>query len=136
MPWTAGDAENGGTAFVFADPNATNLRMLNTLFALDRARDVGDVLDAIRETQGVPRWSIIAADSEGEALLSQNQVVFDGTQCPDAVTLLTYSQSQDPTSPHHADQTRLYSEKRWVTGRFCLDDILASPALERLVLPN
>ena len=63
-------------------------------------------------------------------------VSFDGTPCPDAVTLLTYSQSEDPTSPHHADQTRLYSEKRWVTERFCREDILASPQLERLVLPD
>ncbi|MEY2937386.1 MAG: hypothetical protein RL033_8135, partial [Pseudomonadota bacterium] len=55
---------------------------------------------------------------------------FDGDDCPDAVTLLTYSQSTEPTSPHSSDQTRLYSKKEWVTERFCEQDILASPALE------
>jgi acyl-homoserine-lactone acylase len=61
-------------------------------------------------------------------------VSFDGSPCPDAVTLLTYSQSEEPTSPHHADQTQLYSEKRWVEERFCEADILASPALERVTV--
>jgi acyl-homoserine-lactone acylase len=79
LPWTAGDGERGGTAFAFGDPNATNLRMLDTLFALDRARDVADVLDAIRDTQGVPWWTIIAADAEGDVLFSQNQVVANVT---------------------------------------------------------
>ena len=50
--------------------------------------------------------------------------------CPRAATLLTYSQSSDPASPHYADQTRMYSEGRWVTGRFCEKDILSSPNLE------
>ena len=57
-------------------------------------------------------------------------VSFDGGQCPDAQTLMTYSQSADPTSPHFADQTRLFSRKQWVPARFCEKDIAASPALE------
>lgn len=57
-------------------------------------------------------------------------VAFDGDDCPDAVTLLTYSQSTEPTSPHFSDQTELYSRKQWVTERFCEKDILASPVLE------
>jgi acyl-homoserine-lactone acylase len=56
-------------------------------------------------------------------------VAFDGSPCPDAVTLLGYSQAEEPSSPHHADQTALYSQKRWVTERFCEADILSSPAL-------
>jgi acyl-homoserine-lactone acylase len=56
-------------------------------------------------------------------------VGWDGGRCPVARTLLTYSQSSDPGSPHHADQTRLFSEEKWVTSRFCERDILASPAL-------
>ncbi|GHB39887.1 penicillin amidase [Streptomyces viridiviolaceus] len=56
-------------------------------------------------------------------------VGWDGTRCPVARTLLTYSQSSDPYSPHHADQTRLFSGERWVTSRFCERDILSSPAL-------
>jgi acyl-homoserine-lactone acylase len=61
-------------------------------------------------------------------------VAFDGSPCPDAATLLAYSQASDPASPHHADQTELFSSKRWVQSRFCEADILASPALEQVLL--
>jgi acyl-homoserine-lactone acylase len=61
-------------------------------------------------------------------------VALEPGRCPDAVSLLTYSQSADPNSPHHADQTELFSQGRWVTGRFCEADILASPALEVIEL--
>ncbi|URN03514.1 penicillin acylase family protein [Actinomadura madurae] len=54
-------------------------------------------------------------------------VSFDGDACPDTRTLLTYSQSADPTSPHYADQTRLFSRKAWVTERFCADEISKAP---------
>lgn len=56
-------------------------------------------------------------------------VGWDGGRCPVARTLLTYSQSSDPTSPHYSDQTRLFSGERWVTSRFCERDILSSPGL-------
>jgi acyl-homoserine-lactone acylase len=56
-------------------------------------------------------------------------VAFDGDRCPDTTTLLAYSQSGDPTSPHYSDQTKLYSRKQWVTERFCERDVLASPQL-------
>ncbi|THC48630.1 penicillin acylase family protein [Streptomyces sp. A1499] len=51
-------------------------------------------------------------------------------RCPKARTLLTYSQSSNPDSPHHSDQTRLYAKERWVTSRFCEKDILGDPALK------
>ncbi|MFI2721634.1 penicillin acylase family protein [Streptomyces collinus] len=57
-------------------------------------------------------------------------VGWDGSRCPMARTLLTYSQSSNPKSPHHADQTRLFSGERWVTSRFCEKDILSSPKLK------
>ncbi|HZF87885.1 penicillin acylase family protein [Streptomyces sp.] len=56
-------------------------------------------------------------------------VGWDGSRCPVARTLLSYSQSSNPDSPHHADQTRLYADERWVASRFCEKDILSSPAL-------
>jgi acyl-homoserine-lactone acylase len=56
-------------------------------------------------------------------------VAFDGDRCPDSATLLAYSQSADPTSAHYSDQTKLYSQKKWVTERFCERDILAAPQL-------
>jgi acyl-homoserine-lactone acylase len=57
-------------------------------------------------------------------------VGWDGGRRPVARTLLTYSQSSNPNSPHFSDQTRLFSGEKWVTWRFCQTDILASPALK------
>jgi acyl-homoserine-lactone acylase len=48
---------------------------------------------------------------------------------PRSRALVTYSQSADPTSPHAADQTRLYSRKEWVELPFREPDVLADPAL-------
>ncbi|MFI9723079.1 penicillin acylase family protein [Streptomyces sp. NPDC052396] len=56
-------------------------------------------------------------------------VGFNGGSCPTARTLLTYSQSANPNSPHYSDQTELFSQGRMVTERFCERDILASPRL-------
>jgi acyl-homoserine-lactone acylase len=52
----------------------------------------------------------------------------------DARGLLTHSQSEDPASPHHADQTRLYAEGRWLRLPFREEDILADPNLQTLRL--
>ncbi|WP_351224500.1 penicillin acylase family protein [Streptomyces sp. NPDC002133] len=57
-------------------------------------------------------------------------VGWNGGPCPDARTLLTYSQSSNPVSPHYSDQTGLYADGRWVTARFCEKDILRSPQLK------
>ncbi len=57
-------------------------------------------------------------------------VGWDGGRCPVARTLLTYGQSSNPVSPYYADQTRLFSQERWVTSRFCERDILTSPQLK------
>ncbi|MFD3546119.1 penicillin acylase family protein [Streptomyces sp. NPDC058655] len=57
-------------------------------------------------------------------------VGWDGGRCPVARTLLTYGQSSNPNSPYYADQTRLFSQERWVTSRFCERDILTSPRLK------
>jgi acyl-homoserine-lactone acylase len=61
-------------------------------------------------------------------------VAFGRGRCPDTRTLLTYSQSADPTSPHYADQTRLFSRNAWVEERFCEGDIRRSPELETVRL--
>jgi acyl-homoserine-lactone acylase len=57
-------------------------------------------------------------------------VGWDGSGCPVVRTLLTYSQSSNPRSPHFSDQTRLFSGGRWATSRFCERDIRSSPALK------
>jgi acyl-homoserine-lactone acylase len=76
-------------------------------------------------------WDPKAGDTEVVHGSSHIQVVsFGRGSCPDASTLLTYSQSSDPTSPHFADQTKLFSNSQWVHSRFCEKDILSSPSLK------
>ncbi|SDX27454.1 acyl-homoserine-lactone acylase [Amycolatopsis xylanica] len=52
-------------------------------------------------------------------------VTFAGPGRPEASTVLAYSQSADPRSPHYSDQTELYSKKQWVKERFSERDIAA-----------
>ena len=56
-------------------------------------------------------------------------VTWNGSACPDAVTILSYSLSTNPLSPYSSDQTRLFGQKQWLRDRFCEADILASPVL-------
>jgi acyl-homoserine-lactone acylase len=49
-------------------------------------------------------------------------VTWDASDCPDAYAILTYSQSTDPASPHHADATQLYAEGGWIDMPFCEAD--------------
>jgi acyl-homoserine-lactone acylase len=48
--------------------------------------------------------------------------------------MLTYSQSQEPESPHYADLTQLYSEGKWIRFPFSEEDIQADPNLVVLEL--
>ncbi|HMH90877.1 MAG TPA: penicillin acylase family protein [Streptosporangiaceae bacterium] len=56
-----------------------------------------------------------------------------GSRCPQASTLVTYSESANPASPHAADQTELFSQRRWATGYFCPAQV-AAHALSTTVL--
>ncbi|MFF8439123.1 acylase [Streptomyces bacillaris] len=78
-----------------------------------------------------PVWNPAAGGyTEVSAGSSYMQAVgWDDSRCPVARTLLTYSQSSNPNSPHYSDQTRLFSDGRWVTSRFCEKDIARSPQL-------
>ena len=51
-------------------------------------------------------------------------VTWNDGPCPEAATILTYSQSANPRSPFFGDQTRLFSRKEWVPVRFCRADVL------------
>ena len=44
---------------------------------------------------------------------------FDGDECPNDRSILTYSESDDPTSKHYTDQTEMFSKKKWVDPPFC-----------------
>ncbi len=46
----------------------------------------------------------------------------DGS-CPDDRSILTYSQSANPRSKFFADQTRMYSKKRWNDPPFCAGEV-------------
>jgi len=51
-------------------------------------------------------------------------VQFVDGSCPvEPRTILTYSQSTNPASPFFADQTRMFSQKRWVDTPFCRDEV-------------
>ena len=66
------------------------------------------------------QWAEGKGPQEVEHGSSYVQVVGWGRgRCPDARTILTYSQSVNPDSPFYMDQTRRYSGKRWVPVRFC-----------------
>jgi acyl-homoserine-lactone acylase len=92
------------------------------------------------ESQGVlnkieATWTPGQGYTEVQTGSSYVQVVtFGRGPCPDARTLLTYSQSADPTSPHYADQTRLFSRNQWVHAPFCENDIRRDPALKVIQL--
>jgi acyl-homoserine-lactone acylase len=60
-------------------------------------------------------------------------VTWDDTPCPDAAQILTYSQSTDPTSPHYADQTKLFSDHGWVHPPFCAKDVARAPGTTRVL---
>ncbi|MEU9338463.1 penicillin acylase family protein [Streptomyces sp. NPDC048290] len=82
-----------------------------------------------------PEWDPAGGSTEVSSGSSYLQAVgWDGGSCPVARTLLTYSQSSNPKSPHYADQTRLFGAERWVTSRFCEKDILKSPRLRVVVV--
>jgi acyl-homoserine-lactone acylase len=63
-------------------------------------------------------------------------VGWDGSECPDAYAILTYSQSTDPASAHYADMTKLYSAKEWVDMPFCAADVRAQQVGPSLYLQS
>jgi acyl-homoserine-lactone acylase len=70
-------------------------------------------------------WTDGKGYGEPEHGSSYVQVVTWGkSRCPNARTILTYSLSVDPNSPFYSDQTRLYSQKKWVRDLFCRRDVL------------
>ena len=48
---------------------------------------------------------------------------FDSDDCPNDRSILTYSLSDDETSKHYADQTQMYSQKKWVDPPFCPNEV-------------
>jgi acyl-homoserine-lactone acylase len=46
-----------------------------------------------------------------------------GRRCPKDRSILTYSLSENPESPFYADQTRMFSQKRWIDPPFCAREV-------------
>jgi acyl-homoserine-lactone acylase len=57
-----------------------------------------------------------------------------GSACPVGSTILTYSESSNPASPHFADQTKLFSVKKFLPDRFCQSQIEADPNLQTVTV--
>jgi acyl-homoserine-lactone acylase len=91
-------------------------------------QDVEAVVDpkAARTTLGRPvRYGQVV---EGSSIVMQVELTGHG---PKGTTILTYSQSENPHSPHSGDQTRLFSARKWVPITFTRRQIARDPKLDR-----
>jgi acyl-homoserine-lactone acylase len=61
----------------------------------------------------------------GSSFVMVTQFTDDPTCGADDRTILTYSQSEDPTSPYFRDQTEMFSDKQWVNPAFCENEVQA-----------
>jgi len=112
---------------------------------------LGDIQFDLRNDERIPipggegwagMWSMIVSQLQPEVgytpIVHGNsyiQVVsWDENDRVDARAILTYSQSDNPDSPHFGDQTRLYSQGEWIRLPFYEEDILADPNLVTLTL--
>jgi acyl-homoserine-lactone acylase len=59
---------------------------------------------------------------------------FDSRGRVSGESVLSYSQSENPRSPHYADQTRLFSAGQWKPMRFTEREIRSDPAFTRRVV--
>ncbi|MEV5506712.1 penicillin acylase family protein [Streptomyces orinoci] len=69
LPWTK------NSVYVVNDPNAAQLRFLDSELGLAKARDTEGILRALHRAQGTPWVNTIAADAEGHSLYTQSQVL-------------------------------------------------------------
>ncbi len=69
--------------------------------------------------------------SNGSSFIMATELTPEG---PRTRTILTYSESANPASPHYSDQTALFSRGQWVTERFTEAEISADPQLQTTTL--
>jgi acyl-homoserine-lactone acylase len=71
-----------------------------------------------------------APATEPDSGSSYIQVIsWNSGSCPVGRTILTYSESASSASPHHFDQTLLFSHKQWLPVEFCESQIASDPHL-------
>jgi acyl-homoserine-lactone acylase len=81
---------------------------------------------------GSPEGSAVGTDaSNGSTFIMATELTPDG---PRTRTILTYSESANPSSPHYSDQTALFSRGQWVTERFTEAEINADSQLQTTTL--
>jgi acyl-homoserine-lactone acylase len=89
------------------------------------AQDEG-CFNAIEPPGGLGADGVFPDVASGAGFLMAVEV---GPAGPHTRTLMAYSQSADPRSPWHTDQTRRYSAGQWITERYTAAEIAADPAL-------
>jgi acyl-homoserine-lactone acylase len=62
-------------------------------------------------------------------------ISWDKGACPIGGSILTYSESENPVSRHHTDQTALFSRKRWVPDTFCAGPVLRRTVSTKVLVP-
>lgn len=77
---------------------------------------------------GVPRpVEQLPAIPHGTSFVMAVELTKDG---PRMSSLPVYGRSASKASPHHHDQAHLYTQKKWVSGRFSELEIARDPDLE------
>jgi acyl-homoserine-lactone acylase len=61
---------------------------------------------------------------------------FQKSGCPKNRSILTYSLSVNPNSPYFADQTKMFSQKKWVDPPFCADQVQRRSRVATRLGPN
>jgi acyl-homoserine-lactone acylase len=79
------------------------------------------------EGTGGPGSGVNITVDNGSSFIMATELTPQG---PRTRTILTYSESANPNSPHFSDQTVLFSHKQWVTERFTQAQISADPRLQ------
>ncbi|MFJ3670877.1 penicillin acylase family protein [Streptomyces sp. NPDC090106] len=92
LPWTS------TTAYALYDPNASNMRFMDTSLGFGKARGTADILASLARHQGIPWVNTVAADRAGHSLYTQSQVLPRITdelaaRCSTALGRVTYPAS-------------------------------------------
>lgn len=150
-PFDPSDPVHTPRGFVAEDPRVRTA-LADALVALESAgipvdATAGEARSVEHEGERIPLHGargqlgspsmLVAPFEEGEGFAEPvhgnsyvQAVTWDEQGTPVAEALLTYSQSPHEDSPHHVDQTRLYSNQQWVRLPFTDEQIEADPNVQ------
>ncbi|MEY9934374.1 acyl-homoserine-lactone acylase [Catenulispora sp. GP43] len=98
---------------------------------LNGCSDDEGCFDVVSSSPTAGQNSSVADGAFGSSFIMTVELTPSG---PHTRTILTYSESSNPSSPHYTDQTVLFSHKQWVTERFSEAEIYADPQLRSTIL--